>query len=99
MGRSQLQGSRFVEDINEKFSATMTNVVRYRDYVPPPVEEEEEDSEEDNGAPAAGSGTGSRKEIVSDTTIQAGAGGEVPGRGYGMRGGPICPACPVIVAP
>ncbi|GIL49906.1 hypothetical protein Vafri_6216, partial [Volvox africanus] len=30
----KLQGSRFVEDINDKFSATMTNVVRYRDYVP-----------------------------------------------------------------
>ncbi|KXZ52257.1 hypothetical protein GPECTOR_10g888 [Gonium pectorale] len=60
----KLQGSPFVEDINDKFSATMTNVVRYRDYVPP--QEDDEDEEEEGGA----SSSGKQKEIVSDTTIQ-----------------------------
>ncbi|EFJ52778.1 hypothetical protein VOLCADRAFT_102752 [Volvox carteri f. nagariensis] len=81
----KLQGSRFVEDINDKFSATMTNVVRYRDYQPPAGEEEEEvetdqghgawqqqQEEEAAAALPSRSATGgpSRKEILSDTTIQ-----------------------------
>ncbi|GIL77751.1 hypothetical protein Vretimale_6644 [Volvox reticuliferus] len=72
----KLQGSRFVEDINDKFSATMTNVVRYRDYVPPSTsgqwatvdEHESEDEEEGRGGDSVGSRP--QKEIASDTTIQ-----------------------------
>ncbi|KAG2500248.1 hypothetical protein HYH03_001826 [Edaphochlamys debaryana] len=59
----RLQGSRFVEDLNEKFSATMTNVVRYRDYVAP--------EGQDEPAPAEEAAEGRRlQEIVSDTTIE-----------------------------
>ncbi|KAG2435523.1 hypothetical protein HYH02_011817 [Chlamydomonas schloesseri] len=70
----KLQGSSFVEDINNKFSATMTNVVRYRDYVPD--SDSGSDSEETDGAEEAATGQQqqqpavARKEIVSDTTIQ-----------------------------
>ncbi|GLI63020.1 hypothetical protein VaNZ11_005880 [Volvox africanus] len=76
----KLQGSRFVEDINDKFSATMTNVVRHRDYVPLPTSadehagKDEEDDEEGNAAGGRGDGGAGRrrprKEIASDTTIQ-----------------------------
>lgn len=47
----------------------MTNVVRYRDYVPEPSSDSESESDGEEGEtgkqPAA-----ARKEIVSDTTIQ-----------------------------
>lgn len=34
-----MQGSSFVEDINNRFSATMTNVVRFRDAEAPDMKE------------------------------------------------------------
>ncbi|KAG2438569.1 hypothetical protein HXX76_005119 [Chlamydomonas incerta] len=66
----KLQGSSFVEDINDKFSATMTNVVRYRDYVPEPSSDSESDSDSEEGEAAGAQQAAARKEIVSDTTIQ-----------------------------
>lgn len=56
--RLQLRGSKVAEKVNDKFSATMTNVVRWRECRGAPANSDDED------APAAS------KEIVSDTSIQ-----------------------------
>lgn len=56
----QLQGSPFVEAINSRFSATMTNVVRYRD-----MQALDPDSDFDEELPPE-----VQKEITSDTIIQ-----------------------------
>lgn len=56
----ELQGSPFVEDMNNRFKATMTNVVRYRDlYALDPESDFDEDLPPET-----------QKEIVSDTSIQ-----------------------------
>ncbi|GLC55073.1 hypothetical protein PLESTB_000940700 [Pleodorina starrii] len=84
----KLQGSRFVEDINDKFSATMTNVVRYRDYVPPPpaaaaASEDSSDGEEGTEGPAGPSQRHDAAAVVGgDGTAGAGAAAlGVAGRG------------------
>lgn len=68
----KLQGSSFVNDINDRFTATMTNVVRCRDAQPGEGDEEEGGQE----AGAQGGRGAVMKEISSDTTIQVTA--EVP---------------------
>lgn len=72
----QLQGSSFVNDINDRFTATMTNVVRCRDAQPGEGDEEEGGQE----AGAQGGRGAVMKEISSDTTIQVGRGMGCPRR-------------------
>jgi hypothetical protein len=55
----QLKGSKFVEDLNRKFSASMTNIVRWRNA--PPSDEE---------ASSSGSDSGKDKEMVSTTQLR-----------------------------
>lgn len=56
----QLKGSKFVEDINDKFEASMTNIVRWREI--------QATSNEEDPQLAASSSSG--KEIVSSTTLE-----------------------------
>jgi hypothetical protein len=74
--RSQIRGSALVEDINQKFTARMTNQVRWREATGGRTAgAEEKDAAEgrtvgaEAAAPPEGPSAGS-KQIVSDTTLE-----------------------------
>lgn len=74
----RLQGSSFVDDINNKFSASMTNVVQWRELLAEPGSSSTGGggSSSSTDADAAATDNGA-KEIVSNTSIEVNV--EVPG--------------------
>lgn len=68
------QGPAFVDDINAKFTASMTNVVRWREAPPPAAAPDDDDTSEEapavHTAASASNGAASSKEITSETTIE-----------------------------
>ena len=79
----QLRGSKSVEAANDKFRASMTNVVRWREAAAPAPQEQQQQQQqqcggEGGGAAAAGAaGAAAALEICSETSLQVEL--EVPG--------------------